>query len=158
MSQPVDREQGALGPAFEQPMEQPEEQPPARSAYILLVDDDPEIRTIVRELMGQEGYAITVARTGAEALASAPARPPALVLLDSTLPGEHPREVAAMLRQRAGWEAAPIVLFTAIERRQATAMARAVGADAVIAKPFELDEMLALVERYLKPAHSPASD
>lgn len=157
MSQPVDREQGTPEPVFEQPVKQPNEQPPGRSGYILLVDDNQEIRQIVRDLLDDEGYAITVARTGAEAAVQAPEWPPALVLLDSTLPSEHPREVAAMLRHRAGWAATPFVLFTAAEPGRATAMAREVGADAVIAKPFEVDSLLALVGRYLVPSQPSAN-
>lgn len=159
MSQHGDGEQSGDGeqrmpdPVFEPPVEQP----PGRSDYVLLVDDDLGIRQIVHDLLDEEGYTITVARTGAEALAQTPEWPPALVLLDSTLPSEHPHEVAAMLRQRAGWEMVPFVLFTATEPDQAAAMAREVGADAVIAKPFDLDVMLAAVARYLAPSHPPAS-
>lgn len=151
MSQHVEGESGALESAFEQPVERPPEPPVSRSAYILLVDDDQGIRQIVHDLLDDEGYTIITARNGAEALTQAPESPPALILLDSTLPSEHPGDVATMLRGRAGWDKTPVVLFTATERKNAVAVARELGAAEIIAKPFDLEEMLAVVERYLPP-------
>jgi CheY-like chemotaxis protein len=112
--------------------------------HVLVVDDDPEIRTVVADVLEMEACRVETAGNGAEALARIEASPPCLVLLDMRMPVMDGWQVAEQLRRR-GLEL-PIVVMTAAQ--DARAWAEEIGADAVLAKPFELDELVATVTRF----------
>lgn len=149
-------EPGAQGPTLDLPTERPAEKPVPSAAYILVVDDDHAIRGVLEDLLDEEHCPSLIASSGAEALARAPAAPPALILLDRSLPGEPVGEVAAALRARAGWSEVPLALFTGVEHQVATGLARELGAVEVIEKPFNVVDLLAVLERYRAPSQLPA--
>ena len=124
--------------------------------YILLVDDDRPLLEAVAELLRGEGYEIVAVGSGGEALTTPLATSPALILLDSRLPNEQAQDVANALRARPGWHAAHIVLFTAVDPNRAATIADEVGASGLITKPYNLDDMLELVSRYVTPLHPPS--
>jgi two-component system response regulator MprA len=123
---------------------------------ILVVDDDPEIRSFLKRGLAYEGYTVDLAEDGQQALEKALQTAPDLVILDVMMPGLNGLEVAKRLR--AGGEV-PILLLTA---RGATADKVAgldSGADDYLVKPFALDELLARVRAQLrrqKPAETVA--
>jgi CheY-like chemotaxis protein len=112
---------------------------------VLVVDDDVDIRLAIGEVLSDEGMTVDTASDGREALERADQQPPALVILDITLPVVGGYEVADRLRERFGM--LPILAITADGR--AAQKAQRVGAYAYLRKPFELEEMLALVKRGL---------
>ena len=112
---------------------------------ILVVDDDADIRGAIGEALSDEGMAVGTASNGREALQRAEEARPSLVILDITLPRLDGYQVADELRQRYG--VLPILAITADGR--AAAKARRVGAFAYLRKPFELEELVALVKRGL---------
>lgn len=117
---------------------------------ILIIEDDPEIVTmLVWFLQVEEGLAVHAAFNSAEALRRITPEPPALVLLDMTIPGEQCAETIAKLRAREGWARVPIVLCSGQES-VATA-SRELGTAGYILKPFDLDELAALAHRYARP-------
>ncbi len=122
---------------------------------ILVVDDDPEIRSFLKRGLAYEGYTVDVAEDGQQALERALQTAPDLVILDVMMPGLSGLEVAKRLR--AGGDV-PILLLTA---RGATADKVAgldAGADDYLVKPFALDELLARVRAQLrrqKPSETP---
>lgn len=118
----------------------------AGDPYVLVVDDDGGIVRLLVELLREEGYATHAASTVSQALGCAPAYPPAVALLDVTLPGEEITAAVARLRARPGWSSVPIVLCSG--RETLDAVARGVGAVAYLRKPYDLDALLALVERH----------
>ncbi len=118
---------------------------------VLVVDDDQFIRDCVRLALEEEGYEVVAAPDGQaaldylEGLQRAGQRQPTLILLDMRMPVMDGWEFAR--RYRNLWVAhAPIVVVTAA----ADAMRRAeqIEADGVLAKPFDLDELVVLVQRY----------
>jgi two-component system OmpR family response regulator len=120
--------------------------PGARAALVLVVDDDAAIRGLLAEALADAGYEVETAPDGAAALARAAARPPALVVLDSRMPGvDGP---AFLRRYRAGGAAPAPVLGVAASAQGRAALVEA-GVDAALAKPFALDALLALVARLL---------
>lgn len=119
----------------------------ATSDTILVVDDDRAIREILADVLGLEGYPVVTAVNGAEALAQVEHAPPRLILLDMRMPVMDGWAFARALRER-GLEL-PIVVMTAAQN--ARAWAREVGADHFLAKPFELDDLIALVQRLATP-------
>ena len=115
---------------------------------VLVVDDDPDMRLTMHEVLTDEGLDVDVAADGREALDRAASQPPALVILDLTLPVLDGFEVADRLHERHGL--LPILAVTADGR--APQKARRVGAYAYLRKPFELDALVSLVRHGLADA------
>jgi CheY-like chemotaxis protein len=115
---------------------------------VLVVDDDETIRTTVSETLDMEGYPVRLAADGEEALRSVEENPPRVVLLDMRMPVLDGWGVARGLAER-GLAPSILVMSAAADARR---WAREIGASDVLPKPFELDDLLALVERYCQPA------
>jgi CheY-like chemotaxis protein len=133
---------GSAGPDL--PSARPERSP----APILLVDDDEDIRTFVGMVLVDEGYEVWSAADGAQALErvrQAQTRP-GLILLDVRMPIMDGRTFSQAYRQMPGPHA-PIVVVTAAY--DTAAEVAEVQADDSISKPFDLDQLLELVARYL---------
>jgi DNA-binding response OmpR family regulator len=116
-----------------------------QGASVLVVDDEPAICKAIRLILELEGYAVTTAASGAEALDRAATELPAVVLLDLGLPDGDGVRVQARLRALA--PELPVVFMTARQRVwQAAATHQAAGA---LPKPFDVDGVLAAVGRVL---------
>ena len=111
---------------------------------VLVVDDDPLIRSSVSDILDLEGYPVTTASNGEEALEQVERARPSLVLLDMRMPIMDGWGFAGALDQR-GIDV-PILVMTAAQ--SAETWAREVGAEGYLAKPFELLDLLDAVERY----------
>jgi two-component system chemotaxis response regulator CheY len=131
-----------------------------RQACVLIVEDDPVLRTFIGETLQQEGYDSAIATDGAEALRWLAARaaigeaPPELILLDMRMPVMDGWTFAREYRQAPGPHA-PIVVMTAAP--DARAWAAEIGAVGVLSKPFELEALFGLVERFALRAASGSS-
>ena len=118
-----------------------------RAPHILLVDDDPDLVEILRILLEDRGYSVRCARNGREALESVAEERPAVILLDMLMPVMDGWRCAREVRARYG-RGVPIVVVTAAE--SARARANTVGSvDEVLAKPFDIGELLRIVNRYV---------
>lgn len=115
--------------------------PPKR---ILVVDDNDAIREIVSDALSLYGYEVLTARNGEEALEAA-GQKPSLILLDLMMPGLDGPSVSRRLAEQGCF--APVVVVTA--DRTGAARAKEMGAVAFLAKPFDLDGLLATIERVL---------
>ena len=117
---------------------------------VLIVEDDPVVREVVTTALADEGYAVTTAPHGVGALAllGQPERlPPDVILLDLRMPVMDGGVFVEEYRRMPGPHA-PIIALTAAP--DAAARAAEVQADAVMAKPFGLDDLLAQVGRYTR--------
>ena len=112
---------------------------------VLVVDDDPDIREVMEMVLCDSGYRVRTARHGADAVQLALSHRPALVLLDMLMPVMDGWACAKALRDRYG-PSLPIVVMTAAEHAGKRGLE--VGAQSVLAKPFDVDELLAVVRRY----------
>ena len=124
----------------------------AGQILILIVDDEKPIADLVAVAVAQAGYTVEFAYDGRQALEKAREQWPALVISDLMMPFMDGVAFIAALRQEAstlGRQTPPIVLMTAAARGRA----EAVGADAVLSKPFELDELESTIQQLL-PAPS----
>jgi CheY-like chemotaxis protein len=110
---------------------------------VLVVDDDLAIRETVRALLEDEGYAVAQAANGLEALVCLERQVPKVVLLDMRMPLMDGWEFVEELRKRQ-FDGA-VVAMTATH--DARVWAREIGAIGYLGKPFEPDELLALVDR-----------
>jgi CheY-like chemotaxis protein len=118
--------------------------------HILVVDDDPAIRDVVADILESSDYAVQRAVDGADALAKIRQDQPAAVLLDLMLPLMDGWDFLRSCREDPPCARVPIVVMSAA--RDARAVADELGARAFLAKPFELDTMLSVVERVAQPA------
>src|SRR3954452_5043283 len=119
---------------------------------LLIVDDDPLMTDSLAFLLQQEGYEVTVAATGTDALHMARATPPDLVLLDIGLPDLNGVEVCRRLR--TFWNG-PVIMLTA-RRQEADKVIRLdAGADHYVTKPFASSELLARVRPNLRRSRQP---
>ena len=123
--------------------------PPGRPRPILVVDDDAAIRRVVAAVLADEGYTVAEAPDGGAALARARAAPPRLILLDMRMPGMDGWEFARRYRRLPGPPAPNICVTAAVD---AAARGAQIGAVAALAKPFDLDELVALVGRHARAA------
>ena len=119
--------------------------PPA----VLVVEDDPSVRELISTALHEEGYRVLEARNGREALRvvnkqPTSTEPPCLVLLDLMLPGIDGMRVLEQLAAPRG--RVPVVAMSA--SRPHLAAAEAAGADVVLPKPFDLDQLVSVVDTY----------
>jgi CheY-like chemotaxis protein len=112
---------------------------------ILIIDDDPAILATVVEILRDEGYRVRTASNGLEGLEALEERLPALVLLDMRMPVLDGWGFVRALRERGLH--VPFVVMTAAQ--DARRWAQEVGASGSLPKPFDLLELLAIVEQLL---------
>jgi two-component system KDP operon response regulator KdpE len=115
---------------------------------ILVIDDDAAIADLVVEVLTDQGYIAYQALNGIGALEAIARHPPALILLDMRMPGMTGAELIAHLRG-AGLAAMPMVLMTAAPQDAVPLLVP--GAIECLAKPFDLDDLLACVVRFVQP-------
>jgi DNA-binding response OmpR family regulator len=116
---------------------------------VLIVDDDPDLLETLELLLRGAGYATRTALNGRQALEAVRAKMPTLILLDMLMPVMNGAEFAQEFRARYG-SRVPIVIVTAAEHAQRRS--RGLDATEVLAKPFDMAELLELVARYARPA------
>ena len=122
------------------------------SANILVVDDEPQIRRVLRSTLSFRGYVITEASSGEEAIDTARKAKPDLILLDVNLPGISGIETCREIRS---WSDTPIIILTVRNAERDKVVALDAGADDYVTKPFGIEELLARVRASLR-RHSAA--
>ena len=118
--------------------------------YVLVVDDDPDLVETVSMNLEAKGYRVGKAYDGVEAKDSIEAERPDLVILDVMMPRKNGNEICAELKADADFKAVPVVLLTAVGSAvTSTTYTHADGmqveADDYIAKPVDLDKLVAIV-------------
>lgn len=114
---------------------------------VLVVDDDVEIREMLRIALTEEGYPVLVASDGAAALALVEQQRPGVILLDMRMPVMDGWAFARAYAARPGPHAPILVMTAAVD---AGRWAREIGASAAIAKPFDLNHLLETVAAHLR--------
>lgn len=135
------------GEASSRNARRPEPRSAAINDTVLVVDDDTSILDTVSAILEGEGYDVVSATSGEEALDAVKRRRPAVILLDMRMPVMDGWAVARALRSQG--INVPIVVMTAAE--SAKRWADEVGAEGYLAKPFGLDELLQIVQRFRGP-------
>jgi two-component system, OmpR family, KDP operon response regulator KdpE len=117
------------------------------SASILVVDDEPQIRRVLRSTLTFRGYELVEAASGEEALELARKVKPDLILLDVNLPGMSGIETCREIRR---FTAAPIIMLTVRNAERDKVVALDAGADDYVTKPFSMNELLARIRALLR--------
>lgn len=116
-------------------------------ATILIVDDEEPVRDFLAQLLAEDGHRTLQAVHGAEALEIVEKERPDLVVSDIMMPVLNGAELCRRLKARADTPVIRVILMSAAGSRAA----EGTGADAFIAKPFDLEDMEALVGRWAPP-------
>lgn len=114
---------------------------------ILVVDDDEDIRILLRELLQRGGYDVDEVEDGRAALRRLYASPPALVVLDVTMPGMDGYQTLERIRDVSD---VPVLMLTARTQELEKVRGLTAGADDYVAKPFGRQELLARVQALLR--------
>ena len=124
----------------------------ARAADVLVVEDEPDIRSLIVHHLEREGFRCRTAGNGSEALARLRSTPPDLVVLDLMLPGMDGLEVCRRVRADPAIAAVPIIMLTAKTDEVDRVVGLEMGADDYLAKPFSTKELVARVRAVLRRA------
>jgi two-component system, sensor histidine kinase ChiS len=119
------------------------------AATVMVVDDVPDMRTLIAGQLAAADHRTVVASCGSDALAMAMAEPPDLVICDWMMPGLSGPEVIDAFRRDPRLSGIPIVLLTAWADAESRRLGTESGADAFVGKPFERAELLAVVRNLL---------
>jgi DNA-binding response OmpR family regulator len=118
---------------------------------VLVVEDDVHIAHVLGFMLERQGYRVIHVADGRAAVQHVVAQPaPDLVLLDVMLPYVDGFEIVGLIRAQAGWEAVPVLMLTAKNTERDTVRALDAGANDFIIKPFQPQELLARLRRFLK--------
>jgi two-component system KDP operon response regulator KdpE len=117
------------------------------AANILVVDDEPQIRRVLRSALSTRGYVITEAKTGEEALELMRKERPDLILLDVNMPGMGGIEACREIRRTSD---APVIMLTVRNAERDKVGALDAGADDYVVKPFGIEELLARIRAALR--------
>jgi type IV pilus assembly protein PilB len=133
-------------------------EPPKRTSKALVVDDDPDLRRIVRTMIERSGLGLTVitAQDGEEALTLVEVERPDIVVLDVAMPGVDGFEVCRQLRANPQTESVPVVLLTARDAAEDVTRGFREGADDYVIKPFHGEELIARIRRMIQRTYGAA--
>jgi len=131
---------------------------PATGKLILVVDDEDEIRKLLRRLLTEKGYRVVEADRGLLALRMVKEQVPDLIILDAMLPEIHGFDIARRIKGSEKYGSIPIVMISAVYRgwRIAEDLKNSHGIEEYLEKPFRIADVLAAVQRAL--ASRQASD
>ena len=119
---------------------------------VLIADDDPDLRDILRSILEPSGFSVTEAENGQRALDAIRAAPPSLVILDYMMPELTGPQVCEQLRQDVVLRHLPIIMLTGKSEVHDKVAGFNAGADDYLVKPFEPIELLARVQMILRRA------
>ena len=123
---------------------------------ILVADDEPDIVNLAKVILEGEGYQVSVASNGVEALRKAEAELPDLILLDVIMPAKSGWEVCKTLKSQDKTKHIPVVIFTVLSKPLGDDVSRMraeeAGCDGYLAKPFTPEGLLAEVKKHLDQA------
>jgi len=123
---------------------------------ILVVEDDAIMQKMALKILRSRGFSCELAVTGREAVAKAAALHPGLILMDLSLPEMNGWEATRALKADPALAGIPVVAVTAHAMVGDKETAIAAGCAECVTKPYELDELIAVVERYIGPAQRQA--
>lgn len=114
--------------------------------HVLVVDDEEDVLDLVKTVLTGNGYSVVTATSGEEALVKAVGGHPDLIILDLVMPGLSGLEVCRLLKNRSDFGDVPIIVMSVLDREVDRQHVFEAGADMFIHKPFNLEELLIVVD------------
>jgi signal transduction histidine kinase/ActR/RegA family two-component response regulator len=128
---------------------------PGGGAQVLVIDDDPSVRDLMRRFLGKEGLRVTTASTGEEGLALARRLQPDVITLDVLMPGVDGWTVLSQIKNDPALASIPVVLVTITDDQN---MGFTLGASEYLTKPIDWGRLSAVLQRQIKaPPHRPSA-
>jgi len=124
---------------------------------VLVVEDDATMQRMALKVLRSRGFTCELARNGREAVEMARRLQPGLILMDLSLPEMNGWEATKALKADPLTAPTPVVAITAHAMVGDRETALAAGCAECLTKPYELDDLIALVGRYVNPAESQAA-
>jgi DNA-binding response OmpR family regulator len=124
----------------------------AEKKRVLIVDDEPDIVESLKFNLELEGFDCLVAYDGEQALLKAKENNPDLILLDIMLPKMNGYKVSRLLKFDNNYKHIPIIMLTARTQKSDIKLGEETGAEEYVTKPFDMDELIGLVKKYLDQA------
>ena len=118
---------------------------------VLVVDDSITVRRVTQRLLQREGYRVVLAVDGVQALERLRTERPALVLTDIEMPRMDGFELTRSIRASSAWRSLPLVVISSRMAEKHRQMAKELGVDHYLGKPYGEEELLSLIRRYAKP-------
>jgi len=125
---------------------------------VLVVDDEPDIIALVAYHLAKNGFRVSTAATGPDALRAVTEEAPALIVLDRMLPGMSGDDVLTAIRANAASRATPVLMLTAKRDEADRVRGLSLGADDYLTKPFSTQELVLRVGAILRRSRGPASN
>ncbi len=116
---------------------------------IVVVEDEADIRRMLEFYLESEGFEVEGIATGGDAMERLDGDPPDALLLDVMLPHHDGIEILGVLRENPAWKEVPVLMLTAKSGEQDVVRAFDAGADDYVVKPFQLDSLVARLNRLL---------
>ncbi len=117
---------------------------------ILVVDDDKILRTVLKHTLEQQGYQVTSAISGQEALISFQEDAPDIIISDVSMPGMDGFDFCRQLRSQPSGQLVPFIFLSARGKLDDRILGHSLGADDYLTKPFEMKELLAKIEALIE--------
>jgi DNA-binding response OmpR family regulator len=127
-----------------------ETETPRQALRVLVVDDDADMRSLLRRMLESEGYQVAERDRGTHALDALRAGPIDLVILDKEMPGVSGLDLLPLLRRE--FPEVPVVFVTAFGGRHVAASALRLGATSYLEKPFRLGELREVIDGLIGPS------
>lgn len=116
---------------------------------ILLVEDAPDVRRVLRFLLEGEGYEVSEAADGVEAVEAARRERPAAVIMDMSLPRLDGHQATRLIRREPSLASIPVIACTALNRWEWRGKSIVAGCDAFLTKPIDFDQLRAVLAQLL---------
>ena len=122
----------------------------AKTAKILLADDEPDMTRIMGKSLEISGYEVIIANDGIECISKAQCEQPDVILLDNIMPNMDGLTALEKLRSSKQTEDIPVIIVTALADEDSIAKALNGGADSYVVKPFDYEMLLAKITMALE--------
>ena len=116
---------------------------------ILIVDDDQQVRTLLRRLLLKSGYTTIMAADGRQGVELAKTKKPALILMDILMPDMGGHEACLIIKMDSVTRKIPVVMLTAVDTEPSKEIAKEMGADGYVTKPFTREKLLDAISQFL---------
>ena len=147
---------GPLGAASTPGLPQPKVEVVAAAPLILVVDDSLTVRRVTQRLLVREGYRVTLAKDGLDALERLAEEIPQIVLSDIEMPRMDGFDLVRNIRADARWRELPVIMITSRIAQKHRDHAIELGVDHYLGKPYSEEDLLALIARYTTAAQAEA--
>ena len=121
--------------------------------HVLVVDDEEDVLDLVKTVLTGNGYSVTTATTGEEALVKAVETHPDLIILDVVMPGISGLEVCRLLKGKNAFKKVPIIMMSVLDRPIDHQHVEDTGADEFIHKPFDIGQLLITIDNIQNKKH-----